>query len=167
MGRRCAIIKLSMNKTRLLTEAAVIAAVYAVLTIVIPMSSGQIQVRVSEALTVLPAFTPAAIPGLFAGCLIANFFVGNGPVDVVFGSLATLVAAFLSYKMPKKWLVPLPPVIINAVVVAFVLNYVIKAPLLLTMFWVALGEVIACYGLGLPLLLQLEKHRDKIFKRNS
>jgi uncharacterized membrane protein len=156
---------LELKRTRFIVEAAIIAAMYAALTIIIPGGSGQIQVRVAEALTVLPFFTPAAIPGLFIGCVIANLFVGAGPYDIIFGSLATLVAAVLTYKMPKKWLAPLPPIIINAVVVAFVLNYVVGAPLLITMGFVALGEIIACYVLGYPLLLMLDKQRDKIFRK--
>ncbi len=153
------------NYIRYIVEAAVIAAMYAALTILIPGGSGQIQVRVSEALTVLAFFTPAAIPGLFAGCLTANLFVGAGIYDIVFGSLATLSAAFLTSRMPSKYLAPLPPVIINAVVVAFVLNATLNAPLLITMGFVALGELVACYGLGYPLMLFLEKHHGKLFIR--
>ncbi|HOQ07739.1 MAG TPA: QueT transporter family protein [Clostridiales bacterium] len=151
---------------RYLAEAAVTAALYSVLTILIPGSSGQVQVRLSEALTVLPFFTPAAIPGLFAGCLISNMVTTSaGIYDVIFGSLATLTAAFLTSRMPSKYLAPLPPVVINAVVVATVLNVTIKAPLLITMGFVGLGEMIACYGLGYPLILFLEKRAGKIFDR--
>ena len=101
-----------MTRTKYLTHAAIIAAVYVVLTIIFaPISYGQVQVRISEALTVLPYFTPAAIPGLFIGCIIANIYGGAGIIDIIFGSLATLFAAFLSYKMPKKYLVPLPPIL--------------------------------------------------------
>jgi len=148
---------------RFIAEASAIAAMYAVLTILIPGGSGQIQIRVSEALTVLAFFTPAAIPGLFAGCLTANLFVGAGIYDIIFGSLATLVAAILTNRMPSRYLAPLPPVIVNAVVVAFVLNATIQAPLLITMGFVALGEIIACYGLGYPLMLFMEKQRGRIF----
>ena len=155
-----------MKKTRFITEAAIIAALYAALTIIIPGGSGQIQIRFSEALTVLAFFTPAAIPGLFAGCLIANFFVGAGPYDIIFGSLATLLAAYLTYKMPKKFLAPLPPVIINAMVVAIILKFAVNAPLLPTMGFVALGEIIACYIIGYPLLLVLEKQKNRIFGNN-
>ena len=151
---------------RFLAEAAIIAALYAVISIIFaPISSGMFQMRISEALTVLPVFTPAAIPGLFVGCIVTNIVSGNGPVDIVFGSLATLLAAFLSYKMPRRFLVPLPPVLINAVVVGFILNYVLQAPLLASMGWVALGQAAACYGLGYPLMLQREKYKDKIFPR--
>lgn len=155
----------SIGTIRFLAEAAVIAAMYAVLTILIPGGSGQVQVRISEALTVLPFFTPAAIPGLFAGCLIANFFVGNGIYDLVFGSLATLLSAFLTARMPKKLLAPLPPVIVNAVVVAIVLKLTASLPLLASMSFVALGEIIACYVLGYPLLLFVEKQGSRLFRR--
>jgi uncharacterized membrane protein len=150
-------------KTRYLVEAAVIAAVYAVLTIINPWSSGEFQVRISEALTVLAFFTPAAIPGLFVGCLVANLYVGAGIYDIIFGSLATLLAAFITSKMPSKYLAPLPPVIVNAVVVAFILNISINTPLLITGVLVALGELIACYGLGYPLMLIFERNRNRIF----
>lgn len=145
-------------------QAAFIGAVYAVLTIALaPISYGQIQVRVAEALTVLPMFTPAAIPGLFVGCIVANIYGGGGLIDIVFGSLASLLAAFMSYKIRKKWLVPLPPVVINGIVVGLILHYLYQAPLLIAMGWVTLGQMIACYGLGYPLILMLEKYRDKIF----
>ena len=156
---------MNMKKIHLIAEAAVIAAMYAALTILIPGGSGQIQVRVSEALTILPFFTPAAIPGLFVGCLIANFFVGNGPYDIIFGSLATLLAAFLTWKIHIKLLAPLPPVVINAVAVAVILKLAVNAPFIITMAFVALGELIACYGLGYPLLLLLSKQKDRLFGR--
>ena len=154
-------------KTRFLVEAAIIAALYAVLTIAVPGGSGQIQVRVSEALTILAFFTPAAIPGLFVGCLTANIFVGAGPYDIFLGSFATLLAAYLTRKMPSKYLAPLPPVIINAVAVAIILKLSFDAPILITMGFVALGELIACYGLGYPLLLVIEKNRNRIFGRRD
>ncbi len=152
-----------MNKTRYIVEAAIIAAMYAALTILIPGGSGQIQIRVSEALAILPFFTPAAIPGLFIGCLIANVFVGAGIYDIIFGSLATLLAAFLTYKMPRKYLAPLPPIVVNAVVVAGVLKFAVAAPFFITMCFVALGEIVACYVLGYPLLLLLEKNKYRLF----
>ncbi|HHW32355.1 MAG TPA: QueT transporter family protein [Clostridiaceae bacterium] len=149
---------------RFIIEASVIAALYAALTILFaPISYGMLQVRISEALTVLPFFTPAAIPGLFIGCIISNIIGGNGIYDIIFGSLATLVAAILSYKIKKPYLVPLPPIIVNAIVVGFILFYVLNMPLYATMVWVAIGETIACYGLGYPLIKQLEKYKDKIF----
>ncbi len=153
-----------MKKTVFMVQAALIAAVYATITIALaPISYGQLQIRVSEALTVLPFFTPAAIPGLFVGCIIANIFGGGGPMDIIFGSLATLVAAYFSYKMPRKWLVPIPPIIINGVVIGYVLNYLYGMPLIISMLWVALGETMACYIIGYPLMNVLEKYKDRIF----
>lgn len=157
-----------MNKlknTRFLIEAAIIAAIYAALTILIPGGSGQIQVRVSEALTVLPFFTPAAVPGLFIGCLIANLIVGAGIYDIIFGSLATLIATIITSKIKSKYFAPLPPVIANAVIVALIWKLAANLPILVTMGFVALGEVVACYGLGLPLILFLEKRSDRIFRK--
>lgn len=151
----------------MLTQAAIIAALYAALTIVImPASYGVMQFRVSEALTVLPAFTPAAIPGLFIGCMVANLVSPVGVVDVVIGSTATLIAAVASYKLrDHKLLVPLPPVIANAVMVGMELYYYynVNFSLPACMFWVGLGEAGACYLIGYPLMLALERHR-KIFE---
>lgn len=146
------------------TRAAMIGAIYAILTILFaPISYGMVQVRVSEMLMILPFFTPAAIPGLFVGCIIANIFGGFGLLDVIFGSLATLLSAFLVSKIANKYLAPLPPVIINAIIIGLVLHVVLDLPLYLTILWVGFGQFIACYGLGLPLLLLLEK-RKYIFK---
>lgn len=160
-------MKLIRLKTvQFITEAAVIAALYAMLTILlVPISSGQLQVRVAEALTILPYFTPAAMPGLFVGCFIANIFTGAGIYDILLGPLVTLLAAFLTAKMPNKYLVPLPPVILNAVYVGILLYYTAELPMALTMVLVAAGEIVACYVIGYPLLLLLEKHYEKIFER--
>jgi len=153
-----------MKKTVFMVQAALIAAVYATVTIALaPISYGQLQVRVSEALTVLPFFTPAAIPGLFVGCIVANIFGGGGPIDIIFGSLATLMAAYLSYKMPRKWLVPIPPIILNGMVIGSVLNYLYGMPLIISMLWVGLGETMACYVIGYPLMNVFEKYKDRIF----
>lgn len=152
------------KKIRFIATAAVIAALYAAVTLALaPFSYGMIQLRVSEVLTVLPMFTPAAIPGLFVGCILGNFASPLGPVDIAFGSAATLLAAFLSRKMPGKWLVPLPPVLCNGIIVGIELHILFKAPLLLTMLYVALGEAIICYGAGIPLILALDKIKHKIF----
>lgn len=154
-----------MKNTKFIVQAAIIGALYATLTILLaPISYGQLQVRVAEALTILPVFTPAAIPGLFIGCIVANLYGGYGIVDIVFGSLATLVAAYLTHKVSKRFLAPLPPVIINAIVVGFILYYVSHLPLVITIVWVGLGEAIACYGLGYPLMLILDKYKTRIFR---
>ena len=162
--------------TKFIVHAGIIAALYSALVILGTFTPigfinfGPIQLRISEALTVLPYFTPAAIPGLFVGCLISNLVGTAAGVamlpDVIFGSLATLAAAYASWLLRKrKWLVPLPPVIINAVVVGLLLTYVygINAPLIVNMLTVGAGQVIACYVLGMILLYSLDK-RKKIFQ---
>ncbi|NLM10803.1 MAG: QueT transporter family protein [Clostridiaceae bacterium] len=156
------------NKVLYVVQAALIAAIYTVLTVLIaPYSYGIFQFRVSEALTVLPAVLPSAIPGLFVGCLVANLIGGFGPVDMIFGSLTTLIAAILSRKLRKyPYLVPLPPVIANAVIVGGYLKFLYfqDVPLLVSMGWVALGEILACYAVGYPLLLLLTKRFGEYFK---
>lgn len=154
-----------MKNVRFIVQAALIAAVYVVLMLsFVPLTSGLFQLRFSEALTILPAFTPAAIPGLFVGCLLGNFLVGSTPIDVIFGSLATLTAAYISYRLRAvKWLVPMPPVLVNAVVVGFILNYLDIAPLFIAMAWVAAGQFVACYVIGYPLLTILSRYKKDIF----
>lgn len=158
------------NKAFFITHAAIIAALYVVLTYAASMlglSNGVIQIRFSEALTILPYFTPAAIPGLFIGCIIANILSGAVVWDVIFGSLATLIGAVFTYLLRKKskWLAPLPPVLSNTVIVPFVLTYAYGVPdgLAFLMLTVGIGEVISCGVLGMLLLKCLEKHRSHIF----
>jgi len=150
-------------KTKFIIQAAVIAAIYAVLTMLLaPLSYGFMQVRVSEALTILPYFTPAAIPGLFIGCLVSNLLSPYGMLDVVLGSGATLLAAVGSYMLRSKpILVPLPPVIANAVIIGSMLHFAYGIPvnLFAIMGWIALGELIACYLIGYPLLRYLRKYK--------
>ena len=144
-------------------RGAAIAAIYAALTLALaPISYGAVQVRVSEALTVLPFFMPhSAVPGLFLGCLLANFLGGAGIWDVIFGSAATLVAAMITARCRSRMLSPLAPVLVNAVVVGAVLVFCLlcgsAVPIWLPMAQVGLGQFVACYGLGLPLLGFLEK----------
>lgn len=157
------------KKVKMLTQGAIIAALYVLLTYLaaaMGLSSGVIQVRFSEALCILPYFTPAAIPGLAVGCLLANFLTGSAAWDVLFGSLATLIGAIAARMLRKhKWLVPLPSVLANMIVVPPVLMYVYGAeeayPFLV--MTVGIGEVISIYGLGMLLLFALEK-RKKIFE---
>lgn len=154
-------------KTKNIVTAGIIAALYVVLTMISAMlglSSGVIQVRISEALTVLPYFTPAAIPGLFLGCLIANILSGSIAVDVIFGSLATLLGAIGSYLLRKyKFLVAIPPVISNMIIVPFVLKfaYHLDDALWFMALTVGIGQIICCIGLGNLLLYSV----DKINKR--
>ena len=148
--------------TKAIAHIAMIAAIYAALTIALaPISYGPVQLRVAEALTVLPYYYPMAAPGLFLGCFLANIFGGYGWQDVVFGSLATLTAALLSRRMPHPWLVPLPPVIVNAVIIGTLLHVVTGLPLTLLMLDVGLGQLASCYGLGLPLLYAIKKYKSK------
>ena len=155
-----------------ITQGAVIAALYVVLTMVFaPISFGPVQVRIAEALCILPMFTSAAIPGLFIGCLIANLIGGGIMLDVIFGSLATLIGAVIGYMLrSNRWLVPLPAVIANALIVPFVLKYgygVVDVAIPVLMFQILLGEIAGCYVLGELLCTALLKNADRIFKTSS
>lgn len=152
-----------------ITQGAMIAALYVVLTWVanvLGLANGAIQVRFSEALCILPVFTPAAIPGLFVGCLLANILNGCVIWDIIFGSLATLIGAFGTYFLKKtKFVFTLPPVIANAVIVPFVLRYAYGVG---DAHWylvatVAAGEIISVCILGLILKVGLWKYRKVIF----
>jgi uncharacterized membrane protein len=152
-----------------LTQAAIIAALYVVLTFAanaLGLASYAIQVRFSEALTILPFFTPAAIPGLFGGCLLSNLLIGSALPDVIFGSLATLAGAFGTYALRKfKWMAPVPPILANTIVVPLLLVYVyhLDGTLPFFIFTVGIGELISCGLLGMLLLLLLNKYRAQIF----
>lgn len=156
-----------MEKSKFLVQAAVIAAIYTALTLLLmPLGYGVMQIRISEALTVLPAVTPAAVPGLFIGCLVSNMVGPYGIMDMIFGSSATLLAAMCSYWLrTKPLLVPLPPVIANGFIIGAMLYYAYSVPFSLyaCILWVALGEALACYCLGFPLLRYLNK-RKSIFR---
>ena len=161
------------NKSTLFfAQAAMIAAVYVVLTFVFaPISFGEIQVRISEALTILPVFTPAAVPGLFVGCLLGNMLSGAYLPDVIFGSLATLLGAIgtRALRNASPFLAPLPPIIANALIVPFVLRYTygVALPIPLMMLTVGVGEVISCGGLGLILYFTLGTRLKSIFRDNG
>jgi uncharacterized membrane protein len=156
------------KKVQFITQGAVIAAIYVVLVLIFDtFSFGPIQFRIAEMLTIMPYFTPAAIPGLFVGCLIANIIGGGLIWDIVFGSIATLIGAIGSYLVRKnKWLVPLPPIIANMVIVPFVLKYAYGYDGLLVyfMFTVGLSEIIVCGIIGMALLTVMAKNREHIFK---
>ncbi len=155
--------------TLLLVQAAMIAAIYVVLTFIanaFGLANYAIQVRFSEALTVLPYFTPAAIPGLFIGCLLSNILTGCAMPDIIFGSLATLIGAVLTRILRKnKWLAPVPPIAANAVIVPFVLLYAYGIrPLWLSFITVTVGEIISCGILGMLLLFALQKYAGSLFQ---
>lgn len=163
-------MKESSNKYVLfLAQAAMIAAIYVVVTIVFaPFSYGEVQVRLSEALTILPYFTPAAIPGLFLGCFLSNVLGGCILPDIIFGSLATLIGAVGTYALRKqsKYLAPVSPVLANVLIVPFVLRYGYQIPLPIPfmMLTVGIGEIISCGILGMILWHALNKYRYTIFK---
>ncbi|MFP4697844.1 MAG: QueT transporter family protein [Eubacteriales bacterium] len=158
--------------TRYLTQAALIAAIYVVFTLPFAtFGTNYIQVRVAEALAILPFFTPAAIPGLTIGCLLSNAFISPyGMIDIVFGTLATLIASYWSFRIKNKYLVPIPPIVVNAIIVGALIYYgkfdvlEFNGIILSYMGGVALGQTIACYGLGMPLLSALERYKTKIFE---
>ena len=135
------------------------AGLYIALTALFaPMSFGAIQFRVSEALTLLPILSPAAVPGLFIGCLLSNLILGAPWQDILFGSLATLLAAILTRLLRRnQWLAALMPVIMNGLIVGGMLSIVYALPFLATAATVALGEAAVCYMLGLPLVGLLHK----------
>ena len=168
------------QKTRFYVQAAIIAALYALLTFMLwEFSSLAIQVRLSEIMCILPAFTAAAIPGLTFGCAFANLIAGN-IIDAVFGSLATLVASYLTYLIGKYiknrklaiFLMPLPAVVCNAIAIPFILYYgygmhsflgsAHALPVMgLYALSVGIGQAIVCYGGGIPLYGALDKISKK------
>ena len=155
-----------------MTQAAMIAAIYVVLVFVFaPISFGPVQIRVAEALTILPLFTPAAVPGVFIGCLIGNLLSpGMIVLDIALGSLTTLVAAIISYKLRgNKYLVPIPPIVLNMIVVPFIIKYGygVPMPLYLSALAVGAGQIVSCYGLGFILIQVLEKYNKQIFIKNT
>lgn len=156
------------NKTLYLTQGAAVAALYVALTYLawaLGLSSGVIQVRFSEALTILPCFFGAAVPGLFVGCLLANLLTGAVVWDVVFGSIATLLGAIGTRLLRKnRWLACLPPIVSNILIVPFVLVYAYGVPdtIPYLMLTVGAGEVISCGILGQLLYTALDKRRGDL-----
>jgi uncharacterized membrane protein len=157
------------KKIYFIVYSAAIAAIYTVLTIIFaPISFGIIQFRISEALCILPFFTPAAIPGLFIGCLLSNWLCGGYVLDVIFGSLATLIGAFLSYKVRKnKWFVCIPPILSNTIIIPWVLRLVYGSEEFIwyTMITVGIGEILAIGVLGNLLLVFLNPYKHRVFGR--
>ena len=170
-----------MKKRNLfITQAALIAALYVLLTLVsaaFGLDSKAIQFRLSEVLTVLPALTPAAIPGLFIGCLLSNFICGAMLPDMIFGSLATLLGAVGTYLLRKhKFLCTLAPVVSNIIIIPLVLRYGYGLTMEyggrdwsipFYMLTVGAGEIICCCVLGTILLNALAKVRNAIFKKED
>ncbi len=162
-----------------MVQAAMIAAIYVVLTFIanaFGLANYAVQVRFSEALTILPFFTPAAIPGLFIGCLLSNILTGCALPDIIFGSLATLLGACGTYALRKwKWCAPVCPIIANTVIVPLVLIYgyglLIEGMSVLQCYGyycltVGAGEIISCGILGMILLFALQKYQHTLFSKN-
>jgi len=154
------------QKTRFLTRGALIAALYVALTMLsqaVGLASGVIQLRLGEALTVLPAFTSAAIPGLAVGCLLANLLCGCLPLDILFGTVATLLGAVGTYLLRKKsaLLAPVPPIAANTLIIPFILQYVYRFPGSLPYHFLTIfvGELLSCGVLGLLLYVGVKHAR--------
>lgn len=151
-----------------LTLAAAVAAIYAVMCYfgsIFGLTFGPVQIRFAEALTVLPFLFPGTAPGLMLGCLIANLLSPYGPVDIVFGTLATVIAALLTAKMPRWYLAALPPVVVNLLILPPIWSWA-EVGAVNSAFWAAcgfnavtfvIGEAVACYVLGTILLKALPK----------
>ncbi len=174
-------MKTQTKRTQYLTQGALIAALYTILTLLaasVNLAYGPFQFRFSEALTILPIFTPAAIPGLAIGCLLSNIWSGYGIWDMVFGTLATLLAA-VGTRMVRNirfknlpLLAPLPPVLFNAVIVGLEITILSPGGFLWPTFGsmalsVGAGELVVCYALGLPLAAALEKTGVKFFTNSE
>ena len=165
-----------MKKSKILylTQAALVAALYVALTWlsnIAGLASGAVQVRISEALCILPVFMKASIPGLFIGCFISNLSMGSHLVDIVLGSLATLLGAYFTSKLKNRFLAPIPAVVSNTLIVPFVILYCYTAPearnistYLMSTLGVFAGEIISAYIFGIILYTALDK-RKNIFKK--
>ena len=157
------------KNTLFLTQAAMIAALYVVLTLVansLGLANMAIQIRFSEALTILPFFTFAAVPGLFVGCLVSNLITGAVPLDILFGSIATLLGALGTYAFRKyKWMASVPPILSNTIIVPMILAYVyqFEGSIPYFMLTVGIGEILSCGVLGMSLLFGLSKYRNILF----
>lgn len=155
------------NRIRFICYSGIIAAVYVVLTYLtnlFGLASGAVQCRLSEALCVLPAFTPSAIPGLFVGCFLSNVFTGCNVIDVIFGSIATLLGAYGTYILAKHrfthFTYPIPAIISNTVIIPFVLKYAYGFDGGMWYFFVTvgLGEIVSCGFLGTILYYSFRKN---------
>lgn len=162
---------MKQRKSIFLTQSAAIAALYVVLTLLansMGLANYSIQVRFSEALTILPVFIPAAVPGLFIGCLLSNILTGCILWDIVFGPIATLLGALGTYFLRKKpkWIATIPPILSNTLIIPFILSYAYQFEGSLPYFilTVGIGELISCGILGLILYSGLSKYKKHIFE---
>lgn len=166
------------HNSKKMVYGALVGAMYVVLTLLAAsfgMANGLIQVRVSEALTILPLFTPSAIWGLFAGCIISNILTGCALWDIVFGSLATLIGAVITYyigkvKLKNSYLIaPLGPILSNTAIIPVILTYVygLTEAYYIICLGIFAGELISAGLLGILLYLGLKKHQNVIFGKET
>lgn len=159
---------MKQSRGKYIASAAVIAALYGALTLVLsPISYNVMQVRLSEGLTVLALYTPAAVPGLFVGCFFANILGPGGLTDAIFGSIATLLGCLGVRALRRKpWLALASDVVSNALIVGLELRYVFALEMhpLICMGWIALGELISVYLPAIPMKRLLDKNAKDIFK---
>lgn len=173
-------MKAPSQRVQYLVQGAMIAAIYTILTLMaatLGWAYGPVQFRFSEALTILPIFTPAAIPGLALGCLLSNIWSGYGAMDMLFGTTATLLAA-IATRMVRNIrfkhipiLAPLPPVLFNGLIIGLEIALLSRGGFVWAGFWsaalsVSAGQLVVCYALGLPLAAALQKNglESKIFR---
>lgn len=156
------------NTVKRTVRGALIAALYASITVFLPyqLSFGPIQARFSEALTLLPFIMPEAVAGLTVGCFIANIF-GGSVLDMVFGTLATFIAAFLTSKIKKIWLCPLPAVIANGIIVGAIVTLVTFEDFSLAVYGatalsISVSEAVICYCMGIPLTVFVSRLSEKV-----
>lgn len=164
-------MKKNDEKVISMVQAAMIAAVYVALTLPIqPIAYGPVQFRISEALTILPYFTPAAIPGVTIGCFLSNIMMGAPLPDIIFGTLATFIGTVFSRMLRRqKFLVCIPPILSNALIIPWVLKfaYEFEDAVPFMMLTVGAGEVLAAGVLGTMLLLALERCKNMVFGAQS
>ena len=157
------------NKIRRLCETAIIASLYVILTelsAMIGMSSGAIQLRISEALCILAVFTPAAVPGITLGCAVANLLTGSVVLDVIFGTFASLLGMIGCRALKKHpYLAPAPYALANIIIVPLILTYVYNAQESLPILFltVGIGEIFSVFVIGIPLYMILNKHKNQLF----
>lgn len=148
-------------------RAALIAAVYVTTTVALsPISYGPLQVRVAEALTLLPLVYPEAVPGLVLGCLLSNMMGGLGMWDIGLGTLATLIASFMTLRSRNVWVGGIWPILSNGVIVGSYLSILFNCPWGLTVIYVAMGEAVAVYGIGMPLIRLLLRRQEVVTRGN-
>lgn len=158
-----------MSRASYISRAAIIASVYAVLTYLLkPISYGPTQFRVSEIMTLLPMIESSSVPGLFIGCLIANILGGLGPWDIFGGSFITLLAAYITSKMPNPFLGSLPPILLNAFGISLYLSAIYGMPYWITVGYIALEQFAVVAVIGIPLFYALKGTRlMRLFQKDK